>query len=89
MKSGTPLEFNSPMDTLLCQLVQAFRAFYIVRTYDEEQKKKASLHLGASTTLKTPAHQPLLPPIKPESDGATSDEDLVLDQLSTTCAFLI
>lgn len=81
IKSGTPLEFDSPMDALLYQLVQAFRAFYTVRTYDEEQKKKASLHLGASTTLKTPAHQPLLPPIKPESDGATSDEDLVLAQL--------
>ena len=42
IKSGTPLEFNSPMDALLCQLVQAFRAFSSGLTMKNRRRKPLS-----------------------------------------------
>ncbi len=43
VKSGTRLQFSSPLDELLDRLLRSFQAYYAIKMYDEEQEKKSML----------------------------------------------
>ncbi|KAI0684177.1 hypothetical protein C8T65DRAFT_722537 [Cerioporus squamosus] len=81
VKTGTQLQFNSPMDELLDRLLRAFQAYYAVKKYDKNHKA-ASLQTELPTATTSSSTAQATRPRKSKSIRRLPDvDDQVLAQL--------